>query len=112
MCLKPVVVDTHRLLNAVLARGAQSIVLEDRGHGMRNAVVDPVDMQGFAALVLAVHAAMPQDVLQQQFPAQGKAGPSDKLPSLVRSNLPCIGLRDCRCRRGRFHSMRATSISN
>ena len=92
VCLKPVVDDTHRLLNAVLVRSAQSIALEDRGHGMRNAVVDPVDMQGFTALVLAVHAAMPADALKQQFLAQAKAGPSDKLPSLVRSHLPGIGL--------------------
>lgn len=31
MCLKPVVDDTHRLLNAVLVRSAQSIALEDHG---------------------------------------------------------------------------------
>ncbi|RQS26677.1 type VI secretion system baseplate subunit TssK [Burkholderia sp. Bp8992] len=92
LCLKPVVDDTHRLLNAVLVRSAQSIAFEDRGHGMRNAVVDPVDMQGFTALVLAVHAAMPPDLLKQQFLAQAKVGPSDKLPSLVRSHLPGIGL--------------------
>ncbi|KVU84773.1 type VI secretion protein [Burkholderia ubonensis] len=93
LCLEPVVDDTHRLLNAVLVRSAQSIALDDRGHGMRNAVVDPVEMQGFTAVVLAVHAAMPPDVLQQQFLAQAKAGPSDKLPSLVRSHLPGIGLQ-------------------
>ena len=93
LCLKPVVDDTHRLLNAVLVRSAQSIVLEDQGHGMRNAVVDPVDMQGFASLVLAVHAAMPPDALRQQFLAQAKAGSSEKLPSLVRSHLPGIGMQ-------------------
>ncbi|WP_153102333.1 type VI secretion system baseplate subunit TssK [Paraburkholderia hayleyella] len=93
LCLKPVVDDTHWLLNAVLVRSAQSIAFEDRGHGMRNAVVDPGLMQGFSALVLAVHAAMPPDVLQQKFLAQAKAGPSDKLPSLVRSHLPGIGLQ-------------------
>ncbi|MBU9693955.1 type VI secretion system baseplate subunit TssK [Burkholderia multivorans] len=93
LCLKPLVDDTHRLLNAVLVRSAQSIALEDRGHGMRNAVVDPADMQGFASLVLAVHAAMPPDVLRQQFLAQVKAGPSEKLPSLVRSHLPGIGMQ-------------------
>ncbi|MDR8967467.1 hypothetical protein FEP58_03832 [Burkholderia multivorans] len=31
LCLKPLVDDTHRLLNAVLVRSAQSIALEDRG---------------------------------------------------------------------------------
>jgi type VI secretion system protein ImpJ len=87
-CLKPVVDDTHRLLNAVLVRSAQSIPLDEHAHGMRNAVVDPSDMQRFTALVLAVHARMPPDVLQQQFAAQAKAGPSERLPDLVRSHLP------------------------
>ena len=93
MCLKAVVDDTHRLLNAVLVRSAQSIEFADLGHGMRNAVVDPVEMRGFTAVVLAVHAAMPADALLQQFVAQAKAGPSDKLPSLVRSHLPGIALQ-------------------
>lgn len=93
LCLRPVVDDTHRLLNAVLVRSAQSITLEDLGHGLRNAVVDPLEMQGFTAVVLAVHAAMPPDLLQQQFLAQAKVGPSDKLPALVRSHLPGIGLQ-------------------
>lgn len=93
LCLKPVVDDTHRLLNAVLVRSAQNIALDDLGHGMHNAVADPVDMQSFNAVVLAVHAAMPPDVLQQQFAAQAKVGPPDKLPSLVRSHLPGIGLQ-------------------
>jgi type VI secretion system protein ImpJ len=93
VCLKPVVEDTHRLLNAVLVRSAQSIVLVEQGYGMRNAVVDPVEMRGFTAVVLAVHAAMPPDVLQQQFAAQAKAGPSERLPDLVRGHLPGIGLQ-------------------
>lgn len=93
LCLKPVVDDTHRLLNAVLVRSAQSIPLHEHAHGMRNAVVDPVDMQRFTAVVLAVHAQMPPDVLQQQFAALAKAGPSERLPDLVRSHLPGISLQ-------------------
>jgi type VI secretion system protein ImpJ len=93
LCLKPVVDDTHQLLNAVLVRSAQNIAFDDKGHGMRNAVVDPVDMQGFTAVVLAVHAQMPPDVLQQQFVAQAKVGPSEKLPNLVRGHLPGVALQ-------------------
>jgi type VI secretion system protein ImpJ len=93
LCLKPLVDDTHILLNAVLVRSAQSIRLEERGHGMRNAVVDPVDMQGFSAVVLAVSAQMPPDLLQQQFAAQAKVGPSERLPDLVRGHLPGIALQ-------------------
>lgn len=93
LCLKPLVDDTHILLNAVLVRSAQSIRLEERGHGMRNAVVDPVDMRGFSAVVLAVSAQMPPDTLQQQFAAQAKVGPSERLPDLVRGHLPGIALQ-------------------
>ena len=93
LCLKPLVDDTHLLLNAVLVRSAQHIELRELGHGMRNAVVDPVDMRTFTAVVLAVHAAMPPDLLQQQFAAQAKAGPSERLPDLVRGHLPGIALQ-------------------
>lgn len=92
-CLKPVVDDVHRLLNAVLVRSAQSITLQEQPHGLRNAVIDPVEMRSFHSVVLAVHAAMPPDVLVQQFAAQAKAGPSDKLPDLVRGHLPGLGLQ-------------------
>ncbi len=93
LCLKPVVDDTHRLLNAVLVRSAQSIALTEQGHGMRSAVLDPAELSGFTALVLAVNAAMPPDVMQQQFAAQAKVGPSGRLPDLVRSHLPGIALQ-------------------
>ncbi|MEA3122868.1 MAG: type secretion system protein ImpJ [Paraburkholderia sp.] len=93
LCLKPIVDDTHRLLNAVLVRSAQSIALTDQGHGMCSAVVDPVDIQNFTAVVLAVHAQMPPDVLLQQFVAQAKVGPSEKLPNLVRGHLPGLALQ-------------------
>jgi type VI secretion system protein ImpJ len=93
LCLKPLVDDAHILLNAVLVRSAQSIRLEEHGHGMRNAVVDPADMQGFSAVVLAVSAQMPPDILQQQFAAQAKVGPSERLPDLVRGHLPGIALQ-------------------
>ncbi|MBN3815716.1 type VI secretion system baseplate subunit TssK [Paraburkholderia sp. Se-20369] len=93
VCLKPVVDDTHRLLNAVLVRSAQRIAFGDQGYGMHNAVVEPADMQGFTSLVLAVFAQMPPDALQQQFDAHAKAGPSDQLPDLVRAHLPGIALQ-------------------
>lgn len=92
-CLKPVVDDTHLLLNAVLVRSAQSIELMDAGHGMRNAVVDPAEIHGFTSVVLAVSAAMPPDTLLQQFSAQAKFGPSERLPDLVRGHLPGIALQ-------------------
>ncbi|WP_321892230.1 type VI secretion system baseplate subunit TssK [Paraburkholderia tropica] len=93
LCLKPVVDDTHALLNAVLVRSAQSIPLKDAGYGMRNAVVDPTEMRSFSSVVLAVAAQMPPDTLAPAFATQSKMGPSEQLPDLVRSHLPGIGLR-------------------
>ncbi|WP_144114084.1 type VI secretion system baseplate subunit TssK [Paraburkholderia sp. BCC1886] len=93
LSLKPLVDDTQRLLNAVLVRGAERIELQEHAHGMCNAVLDQAEVQGFSALVLAVHAQMPSDVLQQQFALQSKAGPSGRLPDLVRAHLPGIVLQ-------------------
>ncbi|MFC0400777.1 type VI secretion system baseplate subunit TssK [Paraburkholderia rhizosphaerae] len=93
VCLRPVVDDTHWLLNAVLIRSAQSIAFDDAGYGMHNAVADPAEIRGFDALVLAVAAQLPPDTLVQQFAAQAKLGPSERLPDLIRSHLPGIVLQ-------------------
>lgn len=84
--------DVQALLNDILIRSAQSIAFELRPHGMRVANVNPATLSGFSSLVLAVSAQMPPDQLAQQFPAQGKVGPSDRLPEQVRLHLPGIPL--------------------
>ncbi|WP_277182558.1 type VI secretion system baseplate subunit TssK [Caballeronia sp. BR00000012568055] len=93
LCIRPLVDDTQWLLNAVLVRSAQSIALHDAGYGMRNASVDPAEICSFSALVLAVSAQMPADSLAQQFRAQAKVGPSERLPELVRGHLPGIPIQ-------------------
>ncbi|QGZ64082.1 type VI secretion system baseplate subunit TssK [Paraburkholderia acidisoli] len=93
LCLRPLVDDTHWLLNAVLVRSAQSIPLKDAGYGMRNAVVDPAEIRSFSAIVLAVAAQLPAEALVQQFATQAKIGPSERLPDLVRAHLPGITLQ-------------------
>ncbi|SAK54720.1 type VI secretion protein [Caballeronia temeraria] len=93
VCLRPLVDDTQWLLNAVLVRSAQSIALKDVGYGMRNASIDPAEMRGFSALVLAVSAQMPPDALAQQFATQAKIGPSERLPDLVRAHLPGMAMQ-------------------
>lgn len=93
ICLKPLIDDTHWLLNAVLVRSAQSIALKDAGYGMRNAVVDPAEIRSFSAIVLAVSAQLPAETLVQQFATQAKIGPSERLPDLVRAHLPGITLQ-------------------
>jgi len=92
-CIKPVVDDLRFLLNVVLERGAQLIELQKQQHGIQLAVLEPTEFARFNTFVLAVGAQMPSDVLQQQFPAQAKVGPAERLADLVRSHLPGIPLQ-------------------
>jgi len=92
-CIKPVVDDLQVQLNEVLIRSAQRIELQDRAHGIQLAVVNPDELQRFAAVVLAVSAQIPAEILQQQFAAQTKVGPSERLPELLRSHLPGVVLQ-------------------
>ena len=91
-CIKPLVDDIHQLLNQVLLRGAQSIALDAQAHGIFSAHMMPAELAGYASLVLAVSARMPGDLLQQQFSAQVKVGPPQRLPELIRAHLPGLAL--------------------
>lgn len=86
------IADVQALLNDILIRSAQSIPLQERPHGMRVASVNPATLAEFSSLVLAVAAHMPVDQLALQFAAQGKVGPTDRLPEQVRLHLPGIPL--------------------
>lgn len=90
---RPLVDDTRELLNNLLVRSAQSIVLQSKQHGMYLASVDPTEIRSYSHIVLAVAADMPADQLAQQFAAHGKVAPSDRLPELVRLHLPGVALR-------------------
>lgn len=92
-CIKPLVDDVHHLLNEVLVRSAQRIPLEERGHGIRLAVVDTSTLAAFGSLVLAVSAHVQADVLQSRFAAQTKLAPSDMLNEIIRSHLPGLPLQ-------------------
>jgi len=90
---KPLVDDTRELLNNLLVRSAQSLEMTEKAFGMYLASVDPVDLQAFSSLVLAVSASVPADQLAQNFVAHTKLAASDRLPELVRMHLPGITLR-------------------
>ncbi|MET3109128.1 type VI secretion system protein ImpJ [Oxalobacteraceae bacterium GrIS 2.11] len=90
---KPLVEDTREMLNNVLVRSAQSLVLVEKGHGMYLASLDPAELQAFSSLVLAVCASVPAEQLAQTFVAHAKLAASDRLPGLVRMHLPGIALR-------------------
>jgi len=93
LCLKPLIDDLRLLLNVVLERAAQRIEIEKRSHGIQLAVLEPNEIKRFATIVLAVKAQVPADLLLQQFPAQTKVGPSERLPELIRSHLPGVPLQ-------------------
>ncbi|WP_296225565.1 type VI secretion system baseplate subunit TssK [Ralstonia sp. UBA689] len=92
-CIKPVVDDLRFLLNVVLERSAQRIELRAQPNGVRLAVLEPSEFARFGTFVLAVGAHLPADVLQQQFPAQAKVGPAERLAELIRSHLPGLPLQ-------------------
>ncbi|MDF0604560.1 type VI secretion system baseplate subunit TssK [Neisseriaceae bacterium TC5R-5] len=91
--IRPLVDDVHYLLNQVLIRGAQPIPLMEQAHSIWTASVLPNELASYSSLVLAVGAQMPADVLQQQFIAQTKISPPQRLPELIRSHLPGLPLQ-------------------
>jgi type VI secretion system protein ImpJ len=93
LSFKGLVAEVQSLLNDVLVRSAQSIALAERAHGVHVASVEPAELQGYQSLVFAVAAHLPPDQLASQFVACCKAGPSDRLPELIRSHLPGIPLQ-------------------
>lgn len=91
--IKPLVDEIHHLLNQVLIRGAQPIPLTEQAHGIHSASMLPTELASYASLILAVSAQMPAEALQQQFAAQAKVSPPQRLPELIRSHLPGLPLQ-------------------
>lgn len=91
--IRPLVDDVHDLLNQILVRAGQLIDLHSRGNGVWSASVLPAELRSFSNMVLAVHAQLPMDVLQQQFHAQAKISAPQQLHELVRSHLPGLVLQ-------------------
>lgn len=90
---QPLLVVIRRSLSAVVEDRAIQIVLDDRGQGVRvGQVNDPVLLRD-AALLLAVHADVPAELLRARFPAQAKLGPVERIHDLVHLQLPGIALR-------------------
>jgi len=91
--IRPLVEDLHYLLNQILIRAGQMIDLHAKGNGVWTAAMLPGELREFSNLVLAVHAQLPMDVLQQQFSAQAKISAPQQLHELVRSHLPGLVLQ-------------------
>lgn len=91
--IRPLVEELHYLLNQILIRAGQAIDLQAKGNGVWTAAMLPGELREFSNLVLAVHARLPMDVLQQQFSAQVKISAPQQLHELVRSHLPGLVLQ-------------------
>lgn len=91
--IHPLVKDIHEMLNQVLIRAGQLIALEYKGNGIWSAIMTPTELRSFTHIVLAVHAQLPMDLLQQQFIAQMKMSAPQQLQELVRSHLPGLVLQ-------------------
>jgi type VI secretion system protein ImpJ len=90
--IEPLILDLRKSLNVVLDRSAQMIAIEARQHGVHLAIMSPTEVSSFGSIVLGVHADMPKEALQQQFIAQAKVAPFERLADLVRSHLPGVEL--------------------
>ncbi|MEE9685089.1 type VI secretion system baseplate subunit TssK [Lelliottia amnigena] len=92
--IHPLVEEINDLLNQILVRAGQMIVLHDKGRGVWAASVLPEELRSFSSLVLTVNARMAVDVLAQQFAAQAKVSAPQQLHELVRSHLPGLVLQN------------------
>lgn len=91
--IRPLLEELRRSLSAVLEQSAIAIELEERSHGVRvGRMPDPVLVRD-ASFVLAVHADIPADAVQQRFPTQVKVGSVERIRDLVQLQLPGIGVR-------------------
>ncbi len=89
----PVIADIRRSLSMVLERNAIPIDLQERGYGMRIAVIPDSDLVKTARFVLAAKAQLQPERLQSSLPTLVKIGPVERIRDLVNLNLPGIALR-------------------
>jgi len=93
LCFRPMVDGVRQSLSMVMEQTAVPIVLQDRKHGVRVALIPDLDMQRNAQFVLAVTAQLPGDALRARFPTQVKIGTVERIRDLVNLQLPGVGLR-------------------
>jgi type VI secretion system protein ImpJ len=89
----PLIADIRRSLSMVLERNAIPIELQERGYGMRIAMIPDSDLARTARFVLAAKAQLPPERLQASLPTLVKIGPVERIRDLVNLNLPGIALR-------------------
>ncbi len=94
--LRPRVDEVHDLLNKVLLRAGEMIELHPQSKGVWTASLLPKELAAFSSVILAVHASVAAELLQQQFMSQSKMSAPHQLHELVRSHLPGLLLQPLR----------------
>jgi type VI secretion system protein ImpJ len=92
-CFQPLLEILRQALAIVLDQTVVRIELEKQKHGLQLVRVPDRGLFTQASFVLAVHANLPVDQMQAQFPTQVKIGPVEKIRDLVNLQLPGVGLR-------------------
>ncbi len=90
---RPVLDRLRQLLAVVTARNAVSLPLEDRGYGVRLAIVSDRTLFQDARFVLIALANMPAEMLRGQLPISLKAGSVEVIRDLVSLQLPGLLLQ-------------------
>ncbi|MDR1063934.1 MAG: type VI secretion system baseplate subunit TssK [Azoarcus sp.] len=90
---QPLLEDLRQALALVLDQTVIRIELKEHKYGIRLALVSDRALFKQASFVLAVHADLPTEQMQAQFPAQVKIGPVEKIRDLVNLQLPGVALR-------------------
>ena len=89
-CFTPLIADLRRSLSMVLEQNAASIELQDRGHGVRVAIISDMELLKTASFVLAANAQLPSETLRRGFLSLVKIGTVERIRDLVNLQLPGI----------------------
>lgn len=83
----------RRLLSTVVQSAAISLPLQDRGYGIRIAVIADRTLFQDRRFVLLAVASAPTEMLRSQLPAQTKVGPVEQIRDLVNLQLSGVPIR-------------------
>ncbi|MBD2792649.1 type VI secretion system baseplate subunit TssK [Xenorhabdus sp. 42] len=80
-------------LSIILEEHAIQLPLTEYSHGLNIATLPDANMIHMFSFILAIHADVANDALMNNFPAQMKISPVDRIRELVQLQLPGISLR-------------------
>lgn len=89
----PVMTSLRQCLSMVYEQTAISLPLVEKKFGIRVAQIPDRSLLTNAMFVLAVRADVPESTLRNQFPAQVKLGPVERIRQLVNAAMPGIPLK-------------------